>query len=181
MVQVLKANQNYLQQLAAFFSGSKQSQLEYNLIRKELYVSTANLSAAFQRMQSEPKSKQKNSQEIYEFVVLNHVLSSNIASLRASMDTREPGSFSKEVLLPVKKSITLLKQSLLQLNSHSLGEEIISASALPSIEDKKDKQLIEQLNFIYKVTGDIGKIIQKIAVKPANKKVEKEELIVIKK
>ena len=165
MVQVLKANQNYLQQLAAFFSGNNQSQLEYNLVRKELFVSTANLSAAFQRMLSEPKSKQLHSQEIYEFVVLNHVLSSNIASLRASMPNRLPGDFSKDVLLPIKKSITLLKQSLLQLNSHAAGDGIIVAATLPSIEDKKDKHLIEQLNFIYKVTSDIGKIIQKIAVK----------------
>ncbi len=174
MEQVLKANQNYLQQLAAFFSGSNQSQLEYNLVRKELYVSTANLSAAFQRMLSEPKSKQKNSQEIYEFVVLNHVLSSNIASLRASIPNRPSGNFSKEVLLPVKKSVTILKQSLIQLNSHSLGEEIIAAPTLAFIEDKKDKSLIEQLNFIYKVTGDIGRIIQKIAVKGENIKVIKE-------
>ena len=177
MVQVLKANQNYLQQLAAFFSGTIQSQLEYNLVRKELYVSTANLSAAFQRMQSEPKSKQRNSQEIYEFVVLNHVLSSNIASLKASMDNRVSGSFTKEVLLPVKKSITVLKQSLQQLNSHSLVDNHISASTLSSSENRKDKQLIEQLNFIYKVTGDIGKIIQKIAITDDSSKLEKVEVM----
>lgn len=165
MVQVLKANESYLQQLAAFFSGASQSQLEYKLVRKELYVSTANLSAAFQRMLSEPKSKQRNSREIYEFVVLNHVLSSNIASLTASMVTRQPGLYAREVLLPVKKSITILKQSLLQLNDNSLKENTMPVKAVHAIEDRIDKQLAEQLNFIYKVTCDIGKITQMIARK----------------
>lgn len=164
MVKVLQANQNYLQQLAAFFSGSNKSQLEYKLVRKELYVSTANLSAAFQRMLSEPKSKQRNSQEIYEFVVLNHVLSSNIASLTASMINKEPRQYSKEVLLPVKKSITILKQSLLQLDNNTLQEAIIPTTIHTNV-DNTDKQLTEQLNFIYKVTCDIGKITQKIARK----------------
>lgn len=164
MVKVLQANQNYLQQLAAFFSGSNKSQLEYKLVRKELYVSTANLSAAFQRMLSEPKSKQRNSQEIYEFVVLNHVLSSNIASLTASMINKESRQYSKEVVLPVKKSITILKQSLLQLDNNALQEAIIPTTIHTNV-DNTDKQLTEQLNFIYKVTCDIGKITQKIATK----------------
>ena len=164
MIKVLQANQNYLQQLAAFFSGGNKSPLEYKLVRKELYVSTANLSAAFQRMLSEPKSKQRNSQEIYEFVVLNHVLSSNIASLTAIMGNKESRQYSKEVLLPVKKSITILKQSLIQLNNNSLQETIVPTIIHPSA-DKVDKQLTEQLNFIYKVTCDIGKITQQIARK----------------
>lgn len=164
MVKVLQANKNYLQQLAAYFSGNVHSLLEYKLVRKELYVSTANLSAAFQRMLSEPKSKQRNSQEIYEFVVLNHVLSSNIASLTASMVHMQPGMYTKEALLPVKKSITILQESLLQLDKDTI-EELPVATTLPTAENKIDKQLTEQLNFIYKVSGDIGKITQKIARK----------------
>ena len=70
MAGVLKANIHYLQKLADILCGKKNS-LEYNLARKEVFVSTANLSAAFHRMLSEPRSKQRNSREIYEFVVLN--------------------------------------------------------------------------------------------------------------
>ncbi len=166
MIKVLKANKNYLQQLAAYFAGNSLSQLEYKLIRKDLYVSTANLAAAFQRMLSEPKSKQRNSQEIYEFVVLNHVLSSNVASLTAATIPLANGVYNKEVLVPVKKSITILKQSLLQLDEHALKEDISKPlNASGSEENKVDKQLSEQLNFIYKVTADIGKIIDKISKK----------------
>ena len=164
MIKVLQANKNYLQQLAAYFSGQVHSQLEYKLVRKELYVSTANLAAAFQRMLSEPKSKQRNSQEIYEFVVLNHVLSSNIASLTASIINQQQGMYAREALLPVKKSITILQESLFQLNNEAAVKEL-TVSTGASTAGKIDKQLAEQLNFIYKVSSDIGKITQKIVKK----------------
>jgi uncharacterized membrane protein (TIGR01666 family) len=163
MISVLKSNEAYLQQLASFFSGNKPSLIEYKLVRKQLYISTANLSAAFQRMLSEPKSKQRSSQHIYEFVVLNHVLSSNIASLTASMVNKKPVISSKEILLPVKKSITILKQSLQQLNHTASVEEMMPSKTLIVRENQSDKQLAEQLNFIYKVSGDIGKITTEIA------------------
>lgn len=165
MVNVLKANLNYLKQLAQLFSGTTNSQLQYKLARKELYVSTANLSAAFQRTLSEPKSKQRNSKEIYEFMVLNHVLSSNIASLRASKEINRPGLYTKEILVPIKKSITVLNQSLLQLDNNSPNEEMESTTKLPTSNYKIDHQVPEQMNFIYKVSCDIGKITDKIVKK----------------
>jgi uncharacterized membrane protein (TIGR01666 family) len=164
MINVLKSNRDYLQQLLSFFSGKKPSSIEYKLVRKQLYISSANLSTAFQRMLSEPKSKQLSSQHIYEFVVLNHVLSSNIASLTGSMINKEPVMMtSKEILLPVKKSITILKQSLLQLDHEVQEEEMMFPKTMTSNDIHSDKQLTEQLNFIYKVSGDIGKITTEIA------------------
>jgi uncharacterized membrane protein (TIGR01666 family) len=165
MVSVLKANLNYLKQLAAIFSGSSGSQLEYKLVRKELYVSTANLSAAFQRMSSEPKSKQRNSTEIYEFMVLNHVLSSNIAGLSASLITKDPGQYAKEILLPVKKSIAVLQQSLVKLDKASFTEDAVAPTTLHINKYKIDSEVPEQLNFIYKVSCDIGKIADRIVKK----------------
>jgi len=84
MADVLKANIEYLGKLKIIFSGNKISSIDYKLMRKELFVSTANLAGALHRTLSEPKSKQGHVREIYEFVVLNNVLSSNIASLTAA-------------------------------------------------------------------------------------------------
>lgn len=166
MIKVLQANNKYLQQLAAIFYGNKLSQLEYKLVRKELYVSTANLSAAFQRMLSEPKSKQRNSQEIYEFVVLNHVLSSNIASLTASFENNSPAQFTKEALLPVKKSLLSLQESLLHLDKNSILPDNVYYDLQPSERSAAiDQHLSDQLNFILKVSGDIRKLTQKIMEK----------------
>ena len=165
MIKVLQANTNYLQQFASFFNGNNHSQLEYKLVRKELYVSTANLSAAFQRMLSEPKSKQLNSEEIYEFVVLNQVLSSNIASLTSSFENKEADKFSKETLLEIKKSLLLLQESLVQLDKNTEAAPLINCVLNSDTDSHIDRQLTEQLNFINKISGDIRKLTQKITSK----------------
>jgi len=157
MMNVLKANIHYLQKLKELFSGNKISSLEYKLVRKELFVSTANLSAALQRMLSEPKNKQSNRKDIYEFVVLNHVLSSNVASLTQEMIDKE-NSF-KEFIYPVKSSIEMLEESLQKLDkNYSTEKNATITTASSSALKKTGSQLKEQLDFIYKVSTDILRI-----------------------
>ncbi|MEO8721805.1 MAG: FUSC family membrane protein [Ginsengibacter sp.] len=162
MANVLKANIHYLQKLKEIFSGNKISSLDYKLVRKELFVSTANLSAALHRMLSEPKNKQNNRKEIYEFVVLNHVLSSNIASLTGDMLHTE--NFFKESISSVKSSIKVLEDSLLKLDNNYLKENHLSIINSFLLQPKTtDPQLKEQLDFIYKVSSDIGKLTSSIS------------------
>ncbi|MEP6927278.1 MAG: FUSC family membrane protein, partial [Ginsengibacter sp.] len=119
MAGILKANINYLQKLADILYGKKNS-LDYRLARKEVFVSTANLSAGFQRMLSEPKSKQRNEREIYKFVVLNNLLSSNIAGFIAVMSESDQ-LYLKENLQLVKRSISSLEESLQRLDKNYLS------------------------------------------------------------
>jgi uncharacterized membrane protein YccC len=166
MSNVLKANIHYLQKLKDLFAGRKITTLDYNLARKELFVSTANLSAAFHRMLSEPKNKQAHRKQIYEFVVLNHVLSSNVASLTASMRDEE-GFYSKEVTKPVKTSIGILEKSLQKLETSYSPRPIQARSTteVPSPEifiKKADRQLKEQLDFICNVSINIGRMTDSI-------------------
>ncbi|MEO6905057.1 MAG: FUSC family membrane protein [Ginsengibacter sp.] len=163
MANVLKANIHYLKKLKELFCGNKISSLDYKLVRKELFVSTANLSAAFHRMLSEPKNKQRHRKEIYEFVVLNHVLSSNVASLAAVIIHKE-NSF-KEFIYPVKSSINILEESLYKLDKNYDAAENNATIANTSLIDNKttNTQLKEQLDFIYKVSTDIGKITNLIS------------------
>lgn len=159
MGSVLKANINYLYKLSDYFSGKKNPLLDYKLVRKEVFLSTANLSAAFNRMLSEPKSKQRNEREIYEFVVLNHVLSSNIAGLIASMPANEKQLYQKEDLQFVKRSIYTLENSLLHLDKNYLPlAHKIKVTYLLEDEKQTGNQLFEQLVFIYKLTAKINKL-----------------------
>jgi len=160
MSSVLKANINYLHKMADNLGGKKNSLLEYKLVRKEVFLSTANLSAAFNRMLSEPKSKQRNSREIYEFVVLNHVLSSNIAGLIASIPEKEIQLYhNKEVLQIVKRSIYNLEDSLIHFDKNYLPKaDKINFPYLPGGGKILRYQLFEQLDFIYKLTFKINKI-----------------------
>ncbi len=165
MKKVLKANLNYLETSLAFISGKTLTVLEYKLARKEVYISTANLSAAFNRMLSEPKNKQRNGKLVYEFVVLNHVLSSNIASLSAEMILMENKQYPREVTQKLRRSIISLQQGLEQLDRSFKKESKESVLLQVSGKDlPADKQLNEQLDFIYKVTLDINKIAAAIAI-----------------
>ena len=162
MANVLKANIHYLKKLKELFCGNKISSLDYKLVRKELFVSTANLSAALHRMLSEPKNKQSHRKEIYEFVVLNHVLSSNVASLTAVMIHKE--NAFKEFINPVKSSINILEESLHRLDKNYLEENnLVSGNTFFIANKTTDLQLKEQLDFIYKVSTDIGKITSTIS------------------
>jgi len=158
MASVLKANIHYLQKLKEFLYGNKMLSMDYKLVRKELFVSTANLSSALHRMLSEPKNKQKDRKLIYEFVVLNHVLSSNIASLTATMSNKEEPS-SKDVIKKVSRTISNLKNNLVLLEkSYTAQKEEPKNNALIPEKTSADPQLNDQLNFICKVSEDIGKI-----------------------
>lgn len=158
MADVLKANIRYLQKLKIIFTGNKISTLDYKLMRKELFVSTANLSAALHRMLSEPKSKQSHAKEIYEFVVLNNVLSSNVASLTAAAYNDER-YYPKQFLIMVDNSISLLQKDLQQLDkSDFVDDKPVPPNVSFDNVKRTNSDVKEQLDFIYKVTFDISKL-----------------------
>jgi len=162
MMAVLKANIGYLQKLKHFFSGKEYTVLEYKLVRKELYVSTANLSAAFTRMLNEPKSKQENAAAINEFVVLNNVLSSNIASMFAINIHKEKNIVTKEIMQPLNRSIALLEDSMHRMDN--AYEPVITVNYTPSVLAGRptNHDMKEHIEFIYKLAADIRKVVEKI-------------------
>lgn len=160
---VLKANISYLDKLRMLFSGKNIPLLDYKLARKEMYVSMANLSAAFQRMLSEPKSKQKNETDLYNFTVLNNVLSSNIASLSAGKKSISTYPYTKETIFQLSRSINHLQTALKTVEPTHKAEAEFSIQYNPSaITVAPDKHLTEQLEFILKVAKDIEKATLKL-------------------
>ncbi len=81
MLEAIKSNKIYFTDIAAAFTGNPVSNTVYKVSRQHAFVALANLSDAFTRMLSDPKRKQKNSKELHQFVVLNHMLTSHIATL----------------------------------------------------------------------------------------------------
>lgn len=162
--QMLQANAVYLQTLVNSLSGNKVSVTEYRLARKEVYISSANLSAAFQRMLSEPKSKQKNKNEIQQFIVLNHTLFSNVAAIASIIVTKEPKKHSESVLRTARKSYYTISESLQKLEASPNDEWNKLKKEMTGDEEDTtmDVVLKEQLEFIYKLTVDIKKTTEKI-------------------
>jgi uncharacterized membrane protein (TIGR01666 family) len=81
MKDALEANKAYFKIIASSFLTGNLDNTEFKLARKDAFVSLANLGDNFQRMISEPKSKQPRLDLYHQFVVTSHTLTSYIASL----------------------------------------------------------------------------------------------------
>lgn len=164
MQDVLKANVQYVQLLLDSLSGRFIDLVDYKLARKDVYVTSANLSAAFDRMLSEPKHKQRHEKVIYEFVVLNHILSANIATIMS--DRLVEGIKPKSALQvrPIKRALVTLTESLHKLgitSPQSITEQsVVDPIAVTSSID--DGLLAAQLDFIQQISYDINKCIYRV-------------------
>jgi uncharacterized membrane protein (TIGR01666 family) len=81
MKKMMEANRKYFELVMRAYSNEQVAITDLKLARKDTYVASANMMAAFQRMLSEPKSKQKNGSQVYHYVVLNHTLTSHTSTL----------------------------------------------------------------------------------------------------
>ena len=81
MRNVIRANRRYFFTVARAYSGIPMSLTDFKVARKEAFVALANLSDNFQRILSEPRSKQKNVPFMHQFVVSSHMFSAHTASL----------------------------------------------------------------------------------------------------
>ena len=154
MAGVLKANIHFLEKLRDLIGGKEIASLDYKLVRKEVFVSNANIAAALHRMQSEPKNKQRHKNEIYEFVVLNNLLSSNISSIASDLMAHKP--VEKMEISSLDSSIDCMKENLEKLQNQNVPERAPETKPPVKIEQKgKGKG---QLEFIRKLISDIDKL-----------------------
>jgi uncharacterized membrane protein (TIGR01666 family) len=157
----LSANLNYLAKIAGAFAGKPASVTEYKLARKDVYVKTANLSAMFQRMTSEPKSRQKKIKDVHRFVVLNHILTSYIANLGTTLAHGKHVNYQTgENLRSIKRSLGVLNDVNKKLGGKPVAAPVekISAPKETTKNAGEDELLKEQLDFINKISTDIDRI-----------------------
>jgi uncharacterized membrane protein YccC len=162
---MLNANAAYLQTITEALAGININMLDYKLVRKEVYVSSANLSAAFQRMLSEPKGKQIDSKLVHQFVVLNHILFSNIATVATSVISKDSRVHPLQLINASKKSLQLIQKTIATLSGEATvpGKIPITIEADPEIENADEHLLKDQLEFIYRLIVDIRKTVESIA------------------
>jgi len=166
LTDVLRSNIDYLMKVAESLSGKNVNTTEYKLARKDVYVYSANLSAAFERMTSEPKRKQQHIKEVHKFVVLNHILTSYIANIASAMVSK-PQKVQPENLKLVKRSILILHDTANKIAPMQIEAPKISIPIIEEVSDKPEPTLDahllkEQLEFITKVSTDIAKITDAI-------------------
>nr|WP_294948163.1 FUSC family membrane protein [uncultured Mucilaginibacter sp.] len=165
---VITANINYLRKVSESIAGKPVLITDYKLARKDVFVNSANLSATFERMTSEPKSKQHNIKDIHKFVVLNHILASYTANIASALIKTGPQQPHADTLKLVKRSIAVLKETNKKLSGEmptpvvEPTETVKAADVSPAPLTAEDVLMKEQLGFINKITVDIAKVTENI-------------------
>ncbi len=161
---VIHANVNYLVKIAETITGRSISTTEYKLARKDIYVKSANLSAAFERMTSEPKSKQRKIKEIHKFVVLSHILSSYLANLASGVSEKNLHKTQPENLKLLRKSIAVLNDSTKKLGGDPVEFTVEKTEATDQKQLLRTDEILlnEQLGFVNKISYDIAKVTDNI-------------------
>ncbi|RZJ80716.1 MAG: FUSC family protein [Flavobacterium sp.] len=170
MIDVINANRNYFNQVTLlYFDKNNHTSTNYKVARKEVYVSTSNLASLFQRMFSEPKSKQLYIKELHQFTVLNHSLSSYIATL--SLYNKEHDFFFEnfEEFKPVSENtIYLLNEAADNITLHKdevRNVPLIRRKKAVDMSDENPSSIVaEQFESIQKVAYDIFKLAEKIKI-----------------
>ncbi|MEJ7768291.1 MAG: FUSC family membrane protein [Chitinophagaceae bacterium] len=190
MTMMLEDNSKYFEVTARAFGETRSIVLnQHQVARKNALVALANLSDAFNRMLSEPKSKQLGIDKINQFVVLNHMLTSHIATLSYYLQSGSQPFRSKEFVVvskdvlqyltnaiallleqPVEKETIRHKEALRRLNEQANVLLNKRKNELESGEwetaTKKSlselKPVVDQFNFIYKIVVDIDKVVSSI-------------------
>lgn len=164
---VICANANYLKKISESISGKPIDITEYKLARKDVFVKSGNLSAAFERMTSEPKSKQRNVKEVHKFVVLNHILSSYVATVASELMDKSIPNAQPDIIKSVKRSLATLNDIAQKLGGAKT--ELLSDQVnIIDIDPKKpepftnESLLKEQLGFINKMSIDIARVTDNI-------------------
>ena len=169
MRKLLIANYNYLVKALEYIIGIEVSETEYKLVRKDVYVNMANMTSIFQRMITEPKSKQKNAKELNKFLIYNHILSSYSVALVAVVKNAAQQSLTAEHIRLTRKSLKQLSQTILQFKMTEDDEPFIETdikvvTALPEDtgENEETKLITEQISFVSKITQDLNKICERM-------------------
>ncbi len=169
MTDMIKSNQWYFTEVTKLYFEKGFDLTNYKLARKEVYVKTSNLASMFQRMFSEPKSKQVHIKELHQFTVLNHLLSSYIASLSLYIKEHHFVCVNYQDIKPIADNTIYL----LENAEENLRKDTTAASNVPLIRRKNaagiplsdtDIVIEEQFDLIQKVSYDIFKLTEKIKI-----------------
>jgi uncharacterized membrane protein YccC len=192
ILEALKANRKYYRVIANAFVVKSIEPSSYKLARKEAFVALANLSDNFQRMLSEPKSRQHHMEEYHQFVAASHMLTSYIASLsyyaQRQSALQRPEDFQDMIqqgdqlfhyaiqlmekneeisTIPILHPINEKVQQLLEQRKKELATGI--ANSAESVRKKLSelKTIVEQYQLIYANLEEEAKIIREIkGIKP---------------
>lgn len=173
MRKLLIANYQYIAQALKIIAGQALTVTDYKLARKEVYVTTANMASAFQRMITEPKSKQQDAKEMNKFVVFNHILSSYSVTLLNNVQGAHDTALTGEHVKTIRKTLYVLAQAIRCFEPDSEPDDFneieletpadIDAN---NIDSEESRLITEQLQFLNRIAVDLHKTCSRLANRP---------------
>jgi uncharacterized membrane protein (TIGR01666 family) len=119
----IEANRDYLIEISEYYNKKGNVTTSYRLARKNAFVELGNLMSSYQRMAQEPKSKQKQQQQVYKLAVLNHTLLSSLASLGTYTQSHKTSQASEAFNVVVNTVIKNLNNAISLMNMDVQAEE----------------------------------------------------------
>src|SRR5690606_37093940 len=171
----LKANLAYFKAIISRFSNTPSHPTDLKLVRKDVLTETARLGSAFQNILNEPKHKQENVPYINEFVILNHILSSYLASLSSTLEESEVTEITNyEYLKLIQKTRFSLQEAISRIDEkvYKTNIELPEIPKMQGPENSDDLFLGKQLRLITKVSGDIEKLTKNSFALPGDQKAD---------
>lgn len=190
MEDMLCEAREYFSAITSAFRGETASPSVQRIARKNALVALANLSDAFNRMLSEPKTQQQGIEMLHQFVVLTHTITSYIAALsyyiQMKIITFQSDEFKKvaeDIERNLTNAIDYLKSPEIPYHNHSDKESLrlLNDRANTLLQKRKQelknglletstrkelfdfKSIADQFNLIYNIAADINKIAQKLS------------------
>jgi uncharacterized membrane protein YccC len=168
----VKANKDFLREIIHYYQHKGNVPTSYKLARRDAFLETSNLSAAFQRMAQEPRSKQKNLDKIYEMVELNHVFLSSLSSLSSYIQHRPTTAASDQfraAAAQIEERLSIVIQMLKrQEPNHPSAEAESSFLQLPeeivfqkpdAMSEERELQeahlIVEQLRWLHSLSNNM--------------------------
>lgn len=112
----IEANREYLNEISLYYNNKGTVPTSYRLARKSAFIEIGNLMSSYQRMTQEPKSKQKQQQQVYKLAVLNHTLLSSLASLGTYTQSHKTTTASEAFNVVVNTVLKNLDNAIAMLN-----------------------------------------------------------------
>lgn len=189
MQRVIEDIIDYFKSVAYVFTGQAYQKQVTAEKRKHAWVSLANVSDAFTRMLSEPKSQRKDSKEFHRFVVSSHMLVSHLATLSYYAESVKKEYISPDYLPIIEASVAELEiagnllanpnfnfpqkttenpqaaldkktNMLMQARQQELQQGKLETTT--KLHLSTFKSITDQFYFVYKTSQDIQKISKKI-------------------
>ena len=191
MEHLIVAITGYFESVAYVFTGQPYSRSLSAEKRKQAWVALANVSDAFARMLSEPRSKRKESKSFQQFVVLCHMLVSHMATLTYYAHDLNPEYIERGYLPLIDASVEELKTASQSLQGLGSSDPKISTPDPEALVDKKINEMMrarrieleqgrletgskkylstfksisDQFYFVYKNARDLNKVCREIKV-----------------